>query len=413
MPKIKLSKGEVVRVFGPMSITILSGSITVLGRTLRKGESLIVHKLRNYIVEAAEDTELDVNMTNESTIQPVDEEDPYRERNNTALELVSSGFRRVIVIGGVDSGKTSFTTLLSNIAIAAGLKPGVIDGDIGQADIGPPGFLSLGIPDRQVLWNTEIPVYLMRFIGDIRPQYYTYLITREIRWLMERAEALGCNLIIIDTDGWIGDSNAILYKQQLVEALNPDAIVVLGRGVGRYFKRYEKIGVRVYELPEPKVRRTRSRDERRLLRSMRYRDFLVDAPLRRINLDSVLVNGHPLFHGYPIDASSLEGLVEGRVIYAAQLTSELHVYGVVKAYNSEELGRRGIERLKTYSPGFEKNLYCAVGSINGGDYPCLLEKIDFENREILVRTKFQGEVGVLKLSRIRIKEDYTEEYLEA
>ncbi|ADV65003.1 Clp1/GlmU family protein [Desulfurococcus mucosus] len=413
MPRLSLVRGEAVRVFGPMSITIVKGSIAILGKTVRGGENIIVHRFRNYVIEALEDTELDVTMTSDSTIQPVDEHDPYRKRASTALEIVSKGHRRVVVIGGVDSGKTSFTTLLSNTAISAGLKPCVIDGDVGQADIGPPGFISLGIPDRQVLWNTEIPVYMMRFIGDIRPQGYTHVIPRELRWLAEKSESLGCSIIVIDTDGWIRDPGAVYYKQRLIEIVEPDAVVILGDDLSRYFKRFEKIGVKVYELPEPTVRRTRSREERRLLRSMRYRDFLVDAPLRRVNMDTVLVDGHPLFHGVQVESSMLDGLVEGRVIYASQLVNELHVYGTVKAFNSEEINRRlGVVKVKTYPPGFEKGVYCGVGSHRGGDYPCIVEKFDFEGREILVRTRFQDRIDVLKLSQIRIGEDYTEEFIE-
>ncbi|MEL9909381.1 MAG: Clp1/GlmU family protein [Desulfurococcus sp.] len=396
-----------------MSISILKGSITILGKIVRSNGRVIIHRFRNYIVEALEDTELDIVMANESDIQPVDVEDPYKLRNTLAVEIVSSGLRKIIVIGDTDSGKTSFTTLLLNTAISAGLKPCIIDGDIGQANVGPPGFISLGVPDNQVLWNTEIPAYIMRFVGDIRPQNYIYLIPRELRWLAEKAESLGCNMIVIDTDGWVKDSVAIHYKHHLIEVVEPDALVVIGSKLSRYFKKYEKIGVKVYEVPEPRVKRARNREERRLLRSMRYRDFLADAPLRKIEMNSVLITGHPLFHGYPVDTSSLTDLIDGRVIYVSQLMDELHVYGFIKTYNGEEIAKRlGATKVKMYQPGFERNIYCGVRSLRGSDYPCIVEKLSFEDNTVVIRTRYQDRIDVLRLSPIKLRDDYTEEFIE-
>ncbi|WP_276814303.1 Clp1/GlmU family protein [Desulfurococcus amylolyticus] len=396
-----------------MSISILKGSITILGKTVRSDEKVIIHRFRNYIIEALEDAELDIVMANESDIQPVDVEDPYKLRNTLAVEIVSSGLRKIIVIGDTDSGKTSFTTLLLNTAISAGLKPCIIDGDIGQANVGPPGFISLGVPVNQVLWNTEIPAYIMRFVGDIRPQNYIYLIPRELRWLAEKAESSGCNMVVIDTDGWVRDSVAIHYKHYLIEVVEPDALVVIGGKLSRYFKKYEKIGVKVYEVPEPRVKRARNREERRLLRSMRYRDFLADAPLRKIEMNSVLVTGHPLFHGYPVDASSLIDLIDGRVIYVSQLMDELHVYGFIKTYNGEEIAKRlGATKVKIYQPGFERNIYCGIRSLGGSDYPCIVEKLSFEDNTVVIRTRYQDRIDVLKLSPIKLRDDYTEEFIE-
>ncbi|MCY0868626.1 MAG: Clp1/GlmU family protein [Desulfurococcus sp.] len=414
IPRLSLARGEFVKVYGPMHITITKGSVSILWRTFREGESLVVHKSRNYIIEALEDSELDVNMSNESTIQPLDEQDPYRMRVNLALDVVSRGFKRIVVIGGTDSGKSSFSTLLVNIAMSTGLKPGLVDGDLGQSNIGPPGFISLGVPEKPVLWSSEIPVYAMKFIGDIRPQGYTHVIPREIKWLLNLAESAGCNITVVDTDGWVKDPGAVYYKQHLVEVVEPDVIVVFGEGLSQYFKRYKLIGVEVYELPEPSARKIRSREERRLLRSMKYRDFLANAPLRRIPMDSILINGHPLFHGYPVDASMLEGLVEGKVVYASRIHGELNIYGSIKAVSREELAKKlGVSEVRVHNLGFEKGVYCSVGSLRGGDYPCLLEKLDFESKQVLVRTGFQGKIDILKLSPIRLREDYSEEYIGA
>jgi len=53
-----------------------------------------------------------------------------------------------------------------------------------------------------------------------------------------------------------------------------------------------------------------------------------------------------------------------------------------------------------------------VGIIGEGDHPCLVEKFDFESREIVIRAKYNGKIEVLKLSRVKLTQDFTEEYLE-
>ncbi|MEM1864280.1 MAG: GTPase, partial [Desulfurococcaceae archaeon] len=84
MPIVKLSKTEAIRAFGPMAIEVVKGIIEVLGKRFHSGEKLVVHKTRNYIIEAVEDSELYISMADESLIQPLDPDDPYFTRKNIA-----------------------------------------------------------------------------------------------------------------------------------------------------------------------------------------------------------------------------------------------------------------------------------------------------------------------------------------
>ncbi len=44
----------------------------------------------------------------------------------------------VMLVGATDTGKSTLTTYLANMAIRRGIVPCVIDGDIGQGDLAPP-----------------------------------------------------------------------------------------------------------------------------------------------------------------------------------------------------------------------------------------------------------------------------------
>ncbi|MEM3926327.1 MAG: Clp1/GlmU family protein [Desulfurococcaceae archaeon] len=413
MPIVKLLKTEAIRAFGPMAIEVAKGIIEVLGKRFHSGEKLVVHKTRNYIIEAVEDSELYISMADESLIQPLDPDDPYFTRKNIAKEIIEKGHKVVVVIGGTDVGKTSFTTLLANIALARGLRPAIIDGDVGQADIGPPGFVSMGFPTTLISWNTEIKPLVMRFVGDIKPQHSVHVIVSELYRLIMIGKARNFEPIIIDTDGWVKDEHAISYKHLLIRSLRPDAIVIIDDGLRDYFAKFKKVGIEIYSVKSPAIRKVRTREERRLLRSIRYREFLENAPLVKIDMNNVIIEGYPLFYGTPVNTSELTQLMEGRIIYASILMNNLHVYGIVKSYNIDELKKRfGIERVKIYQLGSERNIYCSVGIIDGNEYPCIVEKFDFDSYTMLIRTKYSDKIEIIKLSKIKLRDDYTEEMIE-
>ena len=412
MPTLRLDPGEAVKLYGPMSVTLKSGRVDVHGKVVNLGERFIIHKTRNYVLLALEPSEIEVSMLDESQIQGLDPSDPYLEKRRLVEEALSKGYRRFIVLGPVDCGKTSLTTMIFNIAMAQGLSPAVVDGDVGQADIGPPGFITLGSSDKQVYWLNELQPISMRFIGDIKPQHYAQLIVCEIARLVESAHGAGYKVVAVDTDGWVRDEQGLLHKAMLIEKLRPDAIFVLGEELKGVFKWATKLGIAVYEHSAPIYRRVRSREERRLLRSLRYRAYLEGAGVVKLKLSEVVVEGCPLFMASEVDKSALTQFIDGKVLYASGVPGVLYVYGAVKAYNLEELKKLGYEKVKVYPIGFERGLYCALTSPAGGENPGVIEKFDPETRELVVRSRCTGRVERLKLARFKLSESFTEEFLE-
>ncbi len=62
----------------------------------------------------------------------------------------------VVVLGAMDVGKTTVTTILVNKGVREGLKVGVIDGDPGQNDIGPPTTISSAVADNLITHLTQL-----------------------------------------------------------------------------------------------------------------------------------------------------------------------------------------------------------------------------------------------------------------
>jgi len=412
VPLIKMSRGEALSFYGPAVIAVAKGLIDVFYRKFTCGEKLVVHRLRNYIVYAIEESELDVNLGPGAQIQQVDPEEPYFERRVIAEDITGKGYEKVVLIGGVDAGKSTLAILLSNLALEKNMKPAVIDGDVGQADIGPPGFVTLSYPDQQVVWMRELKPKMMRFIGDIKPQHHVDQIIHAILELVETALSDQRKPVIIDTDGWIGDEYAVDYKYRLVSALKPDAVVVVGEEIAGAFKRFESLGVKVYVTRTPVNRRTRSREERRMLRRDKYCEFLEKAGEKKLDLASIVVVGHPLFYSVEVAKPQNTGLQDsGEILYTGKLGDTLVVLAkhVLRNESLEYLKKLyGVDKVKLYVAGFEKKLYAAV-SDGFRDYPALVERVDLREKTIVLKTSFDGEVKIVKLSCIRLAEDYSEQ----
>lgn len=416
MPILNLKTSEKIKVFGPASLIVREGSLDVLGKRFRVNDRVIVHMYKSYVVHALEDSKIELILGEQASIQPVEPGEPYSEWISRAEEILSVNPEKIIVLGGVDEGKSSYTVLLSNKAVEKGLKPAVIDADVGQADIGPPAFISMSYPDRQVIWLRELKPVAMRFIGDIKPQNYKAKIIAKIGELIDKALKDGRRPVIIDTDGWINDNIAILYKSMMIEELKPDIIVVLGENIHGFFTRYRILGSRIYELRSPSIRRSRNREERRRLRSDKYREFLAEAKTVKIPMDNIIISGTPVFTGIPLDTTPLGELLKSKILYASKTPDTLYIVleSPSRIENAEYLKKiYGLGKFRVYVKGFERDHYVALTDSEGNDYPGVIEKIDYENRLIYVKTLYTDkEFRIIKFSKIKLTKEFTEQLIE-
>lgn len=415
--KISLPKNGVLRVFGPALINVVEGRACILGRIYSPNEKIVVHKMRSYAILALEDLVVEVNLGPGATIQePASNEEPIGEWLSVAESIIDNG-KKIVVMGPIDSGKSSIAMLLVNTGLNKGLrKIAVIDSDVGQADIGPPGFITLSIATKPAIWMRELSPDIMRFIGDIRPQYHVEKIVGEVERLVQVAERdYGVDMVVVDTDGWIQDSNAIDYKMKLVEAIGPDDVLVIGEPYGRVFKKLEVLGTRVHVLRPPPIVKSRSRDERRWLRSEQYKKFLEEASVKKYPLDNIVVIGNPLFEGEEVDVNSIESIVGTKVYYASLLPDSLNIviqHGNKIASIDRIKEAIGVPRVRFYTVGFEKGVYVSLSKKELREYPGVVENIDYNTKTISVKTVFNDVPHIIKFSRMKITKDYVEQIVE-
>jgi polynucleotide 5'-hydroxyl-kinase GRC3/NOL9 len=137
-----------------------------------------------------------------------------------------SGMRTVMIAGDSDTGKSTLAVYLANMAISRGLVPCVVDGDIGQGDLGPPGGIGAATLSRPVTDLRDAVPAMFEFVGDTSPAGMENLVAKKLKTVLDRARPLG-DVCIVNTDGYASGAGA-QYKLILAKELQPDAIVCLG-----------------------------------------------------------------------------------------------------------------------------------------------------------------------------------------
>lgn len=137
----------------------------------------------------------------------------------------------VLVLGATDTGKTTLVHRLHEQ-----LGGSIIDADLGQSAIGPPTCVSVGVPGC---------THASFFVGDISPRGCWQQVIDGIIYCLQRAR----RPCLIDTDGYIEGSDALAYKRALIEAIQPDLLVLVPRaGELESFKRFVSPSLHVIEL---------------------------------------------------------------------------------------------------------------------------------------------------------------------
>ncbi len=147
---------------------------------------------------------------------------------------------RVLLIGATDTGKTTLTASLARALARSGKPPvAVVDGDIGQSEIGPPGVVSLGLfgdqeqggGDREPRGFSRLPMLAGVFVGSVTPRGRALETASAIIQITQSALLLNpkpyCTLI--DTPGYVTGSGATLLRT-LIEVIRPHLVIALARG---------------------------------------------------------------------------------------------------------------------------------------------------------------------------------------
>jgi hypothetical protein len=168
---------------------------------------------------------------------------------------------RIIIIGGVDVGKTSFT-----IALERKFKnPAVIDLDPGQQRFFIPTCVSAKYKNK----------ILKFFVGSTSPRFSEWLIILALQTFLQRLEKFKPDLFILDTPGFIEGDRAVALKISETIIFRPTKSVIITEDKTKTEKLIEILSKfsKVYILNPSEDARKISPEERAEIRITKFKNY--------------------------------------------------------------------------------------------------------------------------------------------
>jgi len=154
------------------------------------------------------------------------------DEHEAVVESAVRDKRTVMLVGGLDSGKSTLARSMIRAALEAGRMCAVLDADLGQKTVGPPGTVGLrhvrapGDLEGDGLARPDA----IAFVGSISPQGHVLPLVTGTARLLARAREEGADFVAVDTSGMVSGIHGQILKYHKVEMLRPDLVVGLRRG---------------------------------------------------------------------------------------------------------------------------------------------------------------------------------------
>lgn len=209
------------------------------------------------------------------------------DQHQPLIERVASTASVVMLLGGLDSGKTTLGRAISAVALDSGRTVGYLDADLGQKVTGPPTTVTVKLfrpGDVEVLSKPDFgEPDAMSFVGSTTPQGQLLPLVVGAARMQAHAFGAGADLVVVDTTGVVSGVYGQILKYHKVELLQPDVVIGLQRGeeldpllgiIRRFFS------TEVLALPVPAEARAMSVEERSARREAAFRSYFAE-PLQR------------------------------------------------------------------------------------------------------------------------------------
>lgn len=217
-------------------------------------------------------------MTQDST------ERPLPQRWMQVCEALRNDPGIAMVIGGSDSGKTTWVKAAARQLVQAGTLPvAIVDADIGQSTIGPPATIGLAALKEEATPEPRIdslPCLGLFFVGSVSPPGHLLQILVGTKRLVDTAIQSGAGTVLVDTTGLIDQGPGFQLKLRKIELLAPRHLIAIQRG--RELERLLAVvagrpGLKIHRLEVSPSARARAPAERARYRSAKFAAYFAGA----------------------------------------------------------------------------------------------------------------------------------------
>jgi polynucleotide 5'-hydroxyl-kinase GRC3/NOL9 len=267
-----LEQGYTLLLKGPAAIRVKKGDAQCLGAPINSEDWTIMEETRQEPIYATDDTLLEIRRGSGSSWTLV-QESTVPVAWNEAAQVLERQRGVCVIIGEVDSGKSSLCTFLTNKCLGETGRVGVVDADVGQADIGPPTTISSSFVQAPIIGLHKTTAEISYFVGDTSPSFIPdKVVTLAAR--LKKSIARLADIVLVNTDGWLTEFNALRHKQLLLEEIQPDLVIALSRSNEITDPLLDRVKLASLKLPSSSFAKVRSKEERKKAREAGYRRFL-------------------------------------------------------------------------------------------------------------------------------------------
>lgn len=415
-----VEKNKTLLVDGPASVTVISGVVDVFGALISGKGKVVIREGKRIPFTTQEKTEFAVSLGENASVEEVDGSTippSWIEASNHVLEIQDRP-ALLMVMGKVDSGKSSFCTYVVNKLLNEKHKVAVLDGDLGQSDIGPPCSVAYNFVEKPVTDLFNLEARNAFFVGVTSP---SSAVDKVIEGLVSlKREILDGNpdFVVVNTDGWVEGEDAVNYKIGLVNALSPSIVLCVKQGdeLTPLISALENSRKLIIESP-PTIKQ-RNREKRKSLRELGYVKYLKNAKVQSIPLSWVNVEGSELINISKISEKNRRA----RIIYDLLGMKPLHlvelkdrVYVVVgkgrwisdeNIKKTEQFVDKKVEVIrKGQEEGALTALYSSEKRFLGIG---ILQEVDYIRKTLKILTPVSKEIATIVVGRVKLDKNLKE-----
>jgi polynucleotide 5'-hydroxyl-kinase GRC3/NOL9 len=409
-----VEEGKTLLVDGPASISLLSGKVSILGAKFKVGEKIVIREGKRVPFGVRKKATFNLMLGEGASFEEIDGGTVPPSWENASKEILS--LRKpvtVMVMGGVDSGKTSFCTFLANEALRKKCKIGIIDADLGQSDVGPPSTIGFNYITEPVKDLFEIKAENAYFVGLTSPSGAVNKVIEGLTELKSSILETSLDFWIINTDGWVEGEDAAQYKIRLTENVSPSIVIGIRQEDELTPILTALKETKILTIDSPQLVQRRNREKRKILRELSYKKYLKQAKVQSFALNWVKVEGSLLGAGSPLAPERMEkikNLLGTRPIYSEEtLTTIFIVLRKNRSVTEEQI--KEIEesfgkRAKVIREGEEEGLLVGLqdeqSKLLGIGILC---GVDYKRRVLKIYTPINENVSTIHFGQIKLDEN--------
>jgi len=410
--KRTVEAGKTLIIDGPASVTLISGEVEILGAQFKIGSKMVIREGKRVPLEVKQKAELDLFLGEKAAASEVEASTIPKSWENATITILEQKSTpvTVMIVGGIDSGKTSFCAYLANKALKDRRSVAMVDADLGQSDVGPPSTIGSCRITKPIRDPFEIGAENICFIGVTSPSGAVPKVIEGITSMEEKALKRGVNILIINTDGWIEGEDAVRYKVALAKQIKPNVLVAIQEQNELTFLLGALTETQNLVIESSPAVRKRDREERKLLRELGYKKYLKGATMESFPLGWIRILGVPFGTGTSPSRERMNKIIEHlgtTPIYCEETPSSIFIVLSKEQWADEEIARNlgdaVKKKVKIVWEGDEEGLLVALHNTDESFLGIgVLQEIDYEHRVLKVYTRVKSGVSSIHVGQIKL-----------